>query len=83
MGGAGAVPGEGPQVEFGGIALVLGEAVVGEFFMQFEHEAVADDFGEDGGGLKMAWQTLEPATPEILSNSSIIRGLIVGAIDGN
>lgn len=50
MDGRGAELGEGPKVLGSGVAFVIPEAVLGIFFVQFGHEAVARDFGEDAGG---------------------------------
>jgi len=50
VGGAGAVPVEGFEVGAGAVAFVAGEAVLGIGLVQFGHDAVAGDFGEDAGG---------------------------------
>lgn len=38
------------EVEFCAISLVLGEPILREFQMEFGHDAVASDLGDDAGG---------------------------------
>ena len=48
--GAGAVLDNGVAVSCGAVSFMLGKAVVGELFVHLDHDSVAGDFGQDGGG---------------------------------